>query len=227
MTEEVLKFENCESGIYILTVIVDNGKGSRVLKLCRQVGVGGGTICLGEGTVGRSMFTWIDYPTVKKEIVIMAVTGLQASNALNVLQTKLKLNKPGHGIAFRIALDNLFGSSRCASSDENERIDIMAEDKHKAIFVIVDRGNAETVIEAAEEAGARGATVINARGAGTHETSKLFAMVVEPEKEVVLIVAAMERTDSITTAIRAVSGLDKPGKGIMFVVDVEQTVGLY
>ena len=42
-----------------------------------------------------------------------------------------------------------------------------------------------------------------------------------------MIVAAMERTDSITTAIRAVSGLDKPGKGIMFVVDVEQTVGLY
>jgi hypothetical protein len=197
MTEEVLKFENCESGIYILTVIVDNGKGSRVLKLCRQVGGGGGTICLGEGTVGRSMFTWIDYPTVKKEIVIMAVTGLQASNALNVLQSKLKLNKPGHGIAFRIALDNLFGSSRCASSDENERIDIMAEHKHKAIFV-VDRGNcliagnahetasSQFFLKQAEEKQAQNAAQLSIKMPEvpvSHETSKFTFLpksVVEP-----------------------------------------------
>ena len=45
---------------------------------------------------------------------------------------------------------------------------------HCAIMVIVD-GKAEKVIDAATEAGSKGGTVINARGSGIHETSRLFS----------------------------------------------------
>lgn len=227
MSQGLINGDYCDQDVYILTVVVDNGKGSKVLKICKQTGIGGGTICLGEGTVGRSMLTWLDIPTVRREIVIMAATGTQARAAESVLAEKLKLNKPNHGILFKIALSELFGSRNCSQDIKSEGESEMSDNAHQAVFVIVDRGNAESVIEAAEQAGARGATIINARGAGLHETSKLFAMVVEPEKEIVLMITDKQRTDSITTAIRSSTGLDQPGRGIMFVVEVAATIGLY
>lgn len=227
MSQGLINDDYCDQDVFILTAVVDNGKGSKVLKICKQAGIGGGTICLGEGTVGRSMLTWLDIPTVRREIVIMAATGEQARAAETALNEKLKLYKPNHGILFKIALRELFGSRSCSQSDKVEGEKQMNENTHQAVFVIVDRGSAESVIESAEQAGARGATIINARGAGMHETSKLFAMVVEPEKEIVLMITDKPRTESIATAIRSSIGLDQPGKGIMFVVDVAETIGLY
>ena len=97
---------------------------------------------------------------------------------------------------------------------------------YQAIYTIVDRGRAQAVIEAAERAGSRGGTVINARGSGIHETSKLFAMEIEPEKEIVLIVSQKQKTSEIVAAIREELGIDEPGKGIVFVQDVSEAFGL-
>ena len=97
---------------------------------------------------------------------------------------------------------------------------------HQAIFVIVNKGDAETVVQAAEAAGANGATVVNGRGAGIHETSKLFAMEIEPEKEVVMIVAARENAATIAESVRQAARLDVPGQGILFVLDVDKTYGV-
>ena len=217
--------ENCADLFHILVVIVDNGKGSKVLKLSRQNGIGGGTICLGEGAIGSEMKSWLEITARRKEVVFMVVSNEQLQQALPQLSKNLKLYKPNHGIAFTVPVSELYGSRNCGSGKmTSERT---SEKMQKAIFVIVDRGDAENVIEAAESAGARGATIINARGAGIHETSKLFAMTVEPEKEIVLIITDSSRGESIATAIRSATGLDKPGKGILFMVDADNTMGLY
>lgn len=97
----------------------------------------------------------------------------------------------------------------------------------QAIFVIVDKGLAETVVSSAETAGAKGATVINGRGAGVHETSKLFSMEIEPEKEIVLIIAKVECIGAITDAISKAAHLDEPGQGILFVVDIQKSYGSF
>lgn len=97
----------------------------------------------------------------------------------------------------------------------------------QAIFVVVDKGFAELVVSAAEGAGARGATVINGRGAGVHETSKLFSMEIEPEKEIVLIIAKVEFVDAIAMAINDAAKMNEPGNGILFVVDIKKSHGLF
>jgi len=97
---------------------------------------------------------------------------------------------------------------------------------HSAIYTIVDKGKAEAVIEAAAKAGARGGTIINARGSGIHETERLFHMEIEPEKEIALIVAKNENLDPIIESIRKELALDEPGNGILFVQDVKRTYGL-
>lgn len=77
------------------------------------------------------------------------------------------------------------------------------------------------------EAGSKGGTIINARGSGIHETSKIFSMAIEPEKEIVLILSEEESTEGIVASIRKKLKIDEPGNGIIFIQEVSKTYGLY
>jgi len=91
---------------------------------------------------------------------------------------------------------------------------------------VVDKGKAEDVIDAATAAGSRGGTIINARGSGIHETSKLFFMDVEPEKEIVMILSEKKDAEAIISSIREKLDIEQPGKGIIFVQEVSKVYGL-
>lgn len=82
-------------------------------------------------------------------------------------------------------------------------------------------------IDVATKAGSRGGTIINARGSGIHETSKVFAMEIEPEKEVVIIVSKEDKTNAIVSSIRKQLNIDEPGNGVIYVQDINETYGLY
>lgn len=95
------------------------------------------------------------------------------------------------------------------------------------INIIVDKGRAEEVITAATKAGSKGGTVINARGSGVHETSKVFDMEIEPEKEVVIVLSEIERTGDIVAAIRESLKIDEPGNGIIYIQETSRTYGIF
>ncbi len=94
------------------------------------------------------------------------------------------------------------------------------------IVTIVNRGFAENVVDATKAAGASGGTIIHSRGTGIHENAKLFGIPIEPEKEIVLTLIEREKTGSVLDAIYTAVGLDKPSKGIAFVLNVEKIVGI-
>ena len=98
---------------------------------------------------------------------------------------------------------------------------------YHSITVIVDRGKAEDVIDAATKAGSKGGTIINARGSGIHETSKVFAIEIEPEKEIVLIISKSDKTEDIISSIKEELEIEKPGNGIIFVQNISEVYGLY
>lgn len=220
--------EKCPEGTvwYLLTVIVDHELGSKVLRIARQSGITGGTIMLAHGTVGHRYPKWFDDYEVRKEIVLMIANRPVAEQAVEKLIQTMKLNRPNHGIAFTMSVANLLGSAYCSMAAQTIE-EGAAKTMEQAIFVIIDRGEAETVVSAAELAGARGATVINGRGAGVHETSKLFSMEIEPEKEIVLILARRDSVDAITDSIVERAHINEKGKGFLFVVDVQKAYGLF
>ena len=97
---------------------------------------------------------------------------------------------------------------------------------YRAVFVVVDKGKGEEVMDAARAVGARGGTIINARGSSIHETSKFLNMEIEPEKEMVMILAKDDLADQIVTAVRDQLQIDRPGKGIIFVQTVKEVYGV-
>ena len=218
--------DNKYNELELLFLIVNYGMGSKVVKSAKQKGVSGGTIFLGKGTSRNNLLKLLDLSDIRKEIALMLGEKTIANNALIALDKEFRFDKPHHGIAFSIPVCGLFGTRSCSYYNNMES----RGDKntmHKAIFVIVDKGKAESAIEAATKAGSRGGTIINSRGSGIHETSRLFSMEIEPEKEIVLIIAESNKVDPIITSIRSELKLDEPGNGIMFIIDVNETYGLY
>ena len=97
---------------------------------------------------------------------------------------------------------------------------------HEVIFCIVNAGFSDAVMDAAKEFGARGGTVIRARGTANSEAEKLFNIVVQPEKEAVMILVPSSIRDDILHALYRAVGLNTPGQGIAFSVAVNNAVGL-
>ena len=210
---------------YSALVVITPCHASRVIHTARKHGVRGATVTLGRGTAHSRLLNFLELCDTQREIVIMVTGTLTATKTMKALCDELKLEKKNHGIAIIIPLDNVFGLSYMPSGEP-----ISQEEEsymHKAIFTVVERGQAEAVMDAATAAGARGGTIINARGSGIHETSKLFAIEIEPEKEIVMIIAETAQADAITSAIRESMRIDEPGRGIIFTAPVSHACGLY
>lgn len=98
--------------------------------------------------------------------------------------------------------------------------------KHEVIFCIVNTGFSDEVMDAARKFGARGGTVIRARGTANTEAEKLFNIAIQPEKEIVMILIESKLKNDILHALYNAVGLNTPGQGIAFTMPVDDVVGL-
>lgn len=103
---------------------------------------------------------------------------------------------------------------------------INTTNKYELIVTIVNKTQADTVVDASKKAGAEGGTIIYGRGTGIHEKTKLFSLLIEPEKEIILTLIPQEKTQQVLEAIVEASNLNEPGNGIAFVLDVDATAGI-
>ncbi len=94
------------------------------------------------------------------------------------------------------------------------------------VVCIVNEGFAETVMDAARTQGAKGGTIIGARGTANPEAELKFNISIEPHKEIVMIVVRKEFSDDVLKAIYDKAGLGTEGAGIAFALPVDETLGI-
>lgn len=102
----------------------------------------------------------------------------------------------------------------------------MKNNDYEVIFAIVNAGFAEDVMDVAREQGARGGTIINARGVAREEAAAFFGIALHTEKEIVMIVVPKTIKDDILNAIYKEMGMAKKAQGIAFSLPITDTVGL-
>jgi len=214
-----------QNNFELVCVIVNKGLGSKLMKSAKRHGFSGGTITFGKGTANSRLLDYLGLSEIRKEIIYLAAEQSTAYQALEKVNEEFKFRKPNHGIAFTTSLCGVFGSKNVNCQNLGNK---KGEDypMYQVITIIVDKGKAEDVISAAEKAGSKGGTILNGRGAGIHETSKVFAMEIELEKEIVLILSETDRTEALVSSIRKDLKIDEPGNGIIFVQDVNKTYGI-
>ena len=98
----------------------------------------------------------------------------------------------------------------------------------KMIIVFVEDAKTDTVMDAAREAGATGATVINnARGEGLKVSKTFFGLTLSTQRDVLLLLVEQHLSRHILEHIAEVGEFDeKPGTGIAVLIDVEDAVGI-
>lgn len=102
----------------------------------------------------------------------------------------------------------------------------MATTKYEMIMCIVNAGYSSVVMDAAKAVGARGGTVIHARGTANKEAEEFFHISIQPEKEVVLLIVPAKIKDDVLHAVYQNAGLETEGQGIAFSMPVDKAVGL-
>ena len=98
----------------------------------------------------------------------------------------------------------------------------------KLIIALVEDDKTDAIMDAAREAGATGATVINhARGEGLKRSKTFFGLTLEAQRDMLLFLVEEHMSRAILETIAKVGQFDeKPGTGIAFQIDVEDAVGV-
>ena len=90
----------------------------------------------------------------------------------------------------------------------------------KLITCVLQDGLAEEVLEAAKNVGAQGATVSYARGTGVRDRMGLMGVLIDEQKEVIRVIVSEEQASRVFEAMHLAAGLDTPGKGIIYLSDL-------
>ncbi len=102
----------------------------------------------------------------------------------------------------------------------------MKTDNHEVIFAIVNSGFAEEAMDVAREQGARGGTIIHARGVAREEEATFFGITVHAEKEILMMVVDKAIRDAVLNALYSRMGMGKKAQGIAFSLPVSEVSGL-
>ena len=100
--------------------------------------------------------------------------------------------------------------------------DIVVLTEVSLITCIVQRGLADNLVQAAQEAGAQGATIYYGRGSGVRERLGLLGITVEVEKEIINILVANDQVDTVFEKMYLAGNLDTPGMGLMYVTPLDK-----
>ena len=101
--------------------------------------------------------------------------------------------------------------------DQSQRI--------KALFIIVNAGYTDAIMELVRAEGASGATILNARGEGARVESFL-GITVDSEKEMILTIVDRDTARRITAAMKEKAGWKSTLHGICFTMPVDSVVGI-
>ena len=102
----------------------------------------------------------------------------------------------------------------------------MTTNNHEVIFAIVNSGFAEVAMEVARDNGARGGTILNARGVAREETAAFFGITLHAEKEILMMVVEKDIRDNVLNALYKQMGMSKKAQGIVFSLPVSDVAGL-
>jgi len=227
--------ELTKTKVKVLVTIVDRGKGQRIADILSAHHLHFHYVCFGLGTASSDILDYLGIGETDKDVVISIAPECKIHELLNDITEKMQIRKPGHGIAFTIPLSGIscsfaqmlmkeHDSNKIESKTESEVINVDLEIKHDLILTVVNHGHCDQVMEAARRAGATGGTILHAREVGSEE--KFFGISINPEKEIVAILAKREVKHGIMQAISQAAGINTPSKGIVLSLPVDNIIGL-
>ena len=226
-------FNSSVTRLEALITIMDFGLRDVLRKLFNKNNMPLFLLTHGYGSAKSAIYEILGYGGPKKIISISLQTKKMSDYILKQLQNEIDCSKPGTGIACTINLSSISSvlSLTLKEAEQNfemgsDEVTTTPKEPYHLIVAIVNSGYFEQVMEAAKKAGATGGTMIHARGLGSKEAVKYLGITIQPEKDLILIVAPQEKRHAIMESITREVGLNTAGKGICFSLPVDHAIGM-
>ena len=212
----------------LLTMIINHSQEEDFINFSQDKKAGFKNIIHATGTASDSVLDYFGLNEIKKCIILSIVPYDMSKYILKELKKdkKININEPGNGIAFTIPLSS--GTQYMIDRYKDiEMEDIKMEPANQHLIItIANEGSAETIMSAAKKAGATGGTTINGRGLEPNKIVKVLGLSLEPEKDVVLILAPNNKKNKIMEKIIEKCGSHKEQAGLCFSLPVDHVAGI-
>jgi len=231
------KSESERASLYLLLTIVNEGQAGSISKIIRSAGGSIVFACHGQGTAPSDLLDVFGLTHSQKQIVIAPIRGDMYPSIKKGIAERFAISRQSKGVsalfkfsamvgknAYRLLSDDRVGIDAKGANELMERTPM--DNKFELVVAIVNDSYTDLVMDAAKAAGARGGTVLNAKGTGNKEIESFFGIVITPEKQIVLILVPKEIRDQVLSSIYKNVGLGTKGQGIVFSLPTTDVLGI-
>ncbi|MCH4210155.1 MAG: P-II family nitrogen regulator [Bacilli bacterium] len=225
------KLENID----LLTAVVPNGQSEYIVDLLNENQAAVCFVSHGKGTAPSSFYEVMGWGENKKQIIFSLIVRSSWAKIKSSLLTRFQTSDWSRGVAFTLPLDSICGVSAYNmlvnnrgdnKKEESTMEEVNKKSDYEMVMVIVNDGFTDLVMEAAKEAGAKGGTILTARGTGNKDIEKFFGVVITPEKQIVIILVPKTIKDKVISNIYKQAGLNTKGQGICFALSCHDVCGI-
>lgn len=217
----------------LMVAIMERGHGEQIASLFPPDHTPLLLVLLGRGTAKSELLDYLGLEHTQKDIVLALLPRQAAGPFLSRMAQELQMSRPGGGIAFTIPLTSITRSAAKAAMnpasptpDREKEKAMNTEEKYELIVVVAHHGYSDPIMDTARAAGATGGTVLHARALGSGEAQRFIKITIQPEKELIMILAAQGDRARIMQAICAMPDFTTRAKGMIFSVPAGHVVGL-
>ena len=222
--------------LFVAITVVNQGQGSAITKIMESSGAATSFVFHGEGTAINHFYEIFTLENANKQVILTPMREDIWPIAKSGLETRFHVSKVAKGISFAIKISSIIGTNAykfvanerplASETKGDNAMEETRNENYEVVFAIVNDGFTDLVMEAARGKGAKGGTIINARGTGNKEIEKFFGVSITPEKQIVMILVPKEIKNDVLTAIYQAAGLNSKGQGIAFSVPATDVVGI-
>lgn len=223
--------------LYLMITIVNRAYGDEFTSFFRSYSNSSVLAVAGEGTTAREYLAIKGLESTSKSILFTVVGPQVKKQLFKELRRVMRIDVPGNGIAMSIPMKSItiLGIEQLAPqfydwskeevpSEENDMNE--NEYKYELIVVIANEESTDEIMAAARRAGARGGTLVNAKGTAPAEVRKFFGVNISEGKDMVFIAAKAADRGAIMKAITD-QNADGKLKAVSFSLPIDKVAGLF
>ena len=220
-----------QSELYLMMTVTGRERMRDFIRMYHDKGLDTHFLSIGHGTAGEMYMRLLALNETEKMVCLSIVTGRKWLEVKKAMSVRLRIEAPGVGIAYMVPLSAIAGKREFqfltdgqgyVKGEESE----LKGTEQELLVVVGNQGYSEEIMDAARKAGARGGTVIHARGTGQDKAERFLGISLASEKDMILIVTPTEMKKDMMQAIIREAGTGTRAGAIVFSLPVTDTAGM-
>ena len=215
--------------IELLITILERGKGKKLVKFLERHQVNFHLEFSGVGTATSEMLDVLGLNNKEKDIILSMGTAKAVQSLTNAIDAGLWEISRSRGLMMQLhlcAINNLISTALIEGAEElpfpEKEEKMKNEFDHSLLLAAVKQGYTDVVMQTARKAGATGGTVIRSRMMGAEQFEDNFGIHIDPEKEIIAILAPNSLRDAILESINTEHGIRSEAQSIICALPVDK-----